>query len=917
MANRYPISVLLVLAVSLPMVLSQSPIPKQIAPRSTVCAVYSLVHEYAQIVQNITDTQSKAVFDALALETCNQTWKPQTTQPVPKLWKRTSVGDASNVVYVDVVKGNDQADGKTLATPVKTIQQAQIITRKGPSPSTIFCRAGVYYLQATLMLTPEDNGLTIEAYNGEEVEFSGASPLGALTWEPYNVTNGSSGVMSLLPNVNVVEGATQNQNSTCFTYFGHTTTAQACSDACLRNMQCTAFTWHDGNQPAGSASWDNECYFVNTGCAVSQHSQTHHVSGIKTVVPPMNVYVAHNVDVPPTMTGLRVGGKRAIRARWPNGDPEYQLFPQGWVSPQGKAWGKPKQYPIASDIINYNPNRSTEGPCSSSSGYCYYATGVGGACAGLGYEPPSGYWCAAEPPRGTTYSTAVPSSLTYTAADFDGRAWTKWKANESVVNAFRNGHWFSYVFLLDGYDAATQQMSWTVGGFQGGEGSSSAAEWNVENVFEELDSPNEWYYDTTSSSLYWFYNGTGTPGSDLEFDGTKLEQLIVVNGSGTRRGETGAHVSDISIRGIKFSGTTLTTLAPHGLPSDGGGDWAISRRGAVHITGAERTTIEDCLFDRIDGNGVMISGYSRNTTVKGCEFHLVGENGVVSWGYTADFADANRTVPIPRTQGPDATDGNHPQGNMIISNFFHEIGHFQKQVSCYFQAQTQQSTLANNICFNGPRAGVNFNDGMGGGNLLSKNVIFNMVRETQDHGSFNSWDRQPFYVQRDGVSTYVPLYNEITGNFWMNDYNPQEAVDNDDGSAYYETHHNVFAFASGGLKNDFGGHDNHHHNNIYYNSGGCMGVCAQLPGHEDAFYNNTCIINKASPQYAGFSAGIGGPAYPVMHDNKVLTLDGMATESGKSIAAWQNEGHDLGTTVGKLPSDDALITMARALLNMN
>ncbi len=47
----------------------------------------------------------------------------------------------------------------------------------------------------------------------------------------------------------------------------------------------------------------------------------------------------------------------------------------------------------------------------------------------------------------------------------------------------------------------------------------------------------------------------------------------------------------------------------------------------------------------------MISGYSRNTTVLQNEFYLVGENGVVSWGYTADFPDAQRTVPIPATQG--------------------------------------------------------------------------------------------------------------------------------------------------------------------------------------------------------------------------------------------------------------------------
>ena len=31
------------------------------------------------------------------------------------------------------------------------------------------------------------------------------------------------------------------------------------------------------------------------------------------------------------------------------------------------------------------------------------------------------------------------------------------------------------------------------------------------------------------------------------------------------------------------------------------------------------------------------------------------------------------------------------------------------------------------------------------------------------------------------VPTFVPLETEISGNFWMNNYNPQEATDNDDG----------------------------------------------------------------------------------------------------------------------------------------
>ena len=44
----------------------------------------------------------------------------------------------------------------------------------------------------------------------------------------------------------------------------------------------------------------------------------------------------------------------------------------------------------------------------------------------------------------------------------------------------------------------------------------------------------------------------------------------------------------------------------------------------------------------------------------------------------------------------------------------------------------------------------------------------------QDHGSFNSWDRQPFFsLSPDGKGTYVPAYREITRNFWINDYNSQ------------------------------------------------------------------------------------------------------------------------------------------------
>ena len=88
------------------------------------------------------------------------------------------------------------------------------------------------------------------------------------------------------------------------------------------------------------------------------------------------------------------------------------------------------------------------------------------------------------------------------------------------------------------------------------------------------------------------------------------------------------------------------------------------------------------------------------------------------------------------------------------------------------------------------------------------------------------------------------------------------------------------------------------------------------------FYNNTCILTSRGGSYANFhgsassSGGVNRPAMPIMHDNRVFTPDGTAKEAGKTIKAWQAEGHDLGTTVAKMPDDETIIKMARAVLKM-
>jgi hypothetical protein len=53
----------------------------------------------------------------------------------------------------------------------------------------------------------------------------------------------------------------------------------------------------------------------------------------------------------------------------------------------------------------------------------------------------------------------------------------------------------------------------------------------IENVFEELDSGNEYYYNSSQQVLYYAFNGTGLPPPSLQFVAANLSQLIVLRGS--------------------------------------------------------------------------------------------------------------------------------------------------------------------------------------------------------------------------------------------------------------------------------------------------------------------------------------------------------------------------------------------------
>lgn len=55
--------------------------------------------------------------------------------------------------------------------------------------------------------------------------------------------------------------------------------------------------------------------------------------------------------------GLQIDGKRAILARYPNANPEIDLFPKGWISAKTK-WAAPRTYPDPKWVLDETPVRN-------------------------------------------------------------------------------------------------------------------------------------------------------------------------------------------------------------------------------------------------------------------------------------------------------------------------------------------------------------------------------------------------------------------------------------------------------------------------------------------------------------------------------------------------------------------------------
>lgn len=389
-----------------------------------------------------------------------------------------------------------------------------------------------------------------------------------------------------------------------------------------------------------------------------------------------------------------------------------------------------------------------------------------------------------------------------TAADVLSEAHIKkWKAPEGAyLHAMQTAMWGGFAYQIKGKKGTKLEME---GGWQNNRPTTMHKDYRfIENIAEELDTLNEWYFDKQQQELYL---KTNVNLATALIESPQMESLLEIKGSAANP------VKNITIKGITFT-HALRTFMKNKEPLLRS-DWTIYRKGAVTIEGGEHIDIEKCVFTELGGNVLVYSNYNKQHMFSGNHIYNSGSSAVVFVG----DPKAVRSASFQYSQFVDLKDmdtksgpigNNFPSECTVYDNLIHNIGQVEKQTAGVHISMAQNIKVSHNTIYDVPRAGININEGTWGGHNIEYNDVFNTVLETGDHGAFNSWGRDRYWHPKRAVMDSIAASRPelifldamkptlIFNNRFRCDHGWD--IDLDDGSSNYIIKNNVCL--NGGLK---------------------------------------------------------------------------------------------------------------------
>jgi len=373
----------------------------------------------------------------------------------------------------------------------------------------------------------------------------------------------------------------------------------------------------------------------------------------------------------------------------------------------------------------------------------------------------------------------------------------------AILHAMHQGEWGDFHYVIEAVNKNGKVK--LTGGHQNNRPAPMHEKYRfIENVFEELNAPGEWYFDKEDSTLYIYPSGSINL-NEAKIEVTKLDRLLEI------KGLMDDPIRNITIEGIRFEHVNQTFMEQYEplLRSD----WTIYRGGAIFFENAENCQVLNCEFIDLGGNAIFISGYNRNITIQGNHIYNCGATGISFVGFPSAVRSPsfnyNEFVPLEEMdfgKGPKTMD--YPMNCTVDNNLIHHTGRIEKQTAGVQISMAMNITVSHNSIYDVPRAGINVSEGTWGGHIIEFNDVFNTVLETSDHGAFNSWGRDRFWhpdrktmdniTKENPDMPYLDAVNTtiIRNNRFRCDHGWD--IDLDDGSSNYHIYNNLCL--NGGIK---------------------------------------------------------------------------------------------------------------------
>nr|WP_294946529.1 PDZ domain-containing protein [uncultured Mucilaginibacter sp.] len=317
----------------------------------------------------------------------------------------------------------------------------------------------------------------------------------------------------------------------------------------------------------------------------------------------------------------------------------------------------------------------------------------------------------------------------------------RWKSPEGgYVHALHSAKWGDFHYIITGKDTSGQPV--LQGGWQNNRRSGMHEKYRyAENIFEELDTANEWFYDKKTKVLY-YYPPVGLDLKTAKFEVPQLAHLFEFRGTEEKP------VKNITISGLTLTETVRTFMENKEplLRSD----WTIYRGGAVFYEGAVHCRLEKCILTNLGSNAVFFSNFNRSCEVSGCRISEIGASGICFVGdpgavRSPSFKYNEYISPAQIDVTPGPKTNNYPKDCKVYDNLMFNLGYVEKQSAGVELSMCSDILVSHNTIYDVPRAGINVSEGTWGGHVIEYNDIFNTVKETGDHGSFNSWGRDRYW----------------------------------------------------------------------------------------------------------------------------------------------------------------------------